>query len=60
MAGVELEIEPLRLNGRGHRIQKRREKYGDHVEERKTELYVILDFKDQIERYLRKEWMGGF
>ena len=57
MAGVELEIEPLRLNGRGHRIPKRREK---HVEERKPELYVILDFKDQIERYLRKKWMGGF
>ena len=57
MAEVELEIEPLRLNGRGHRIQKRREK---HVEERKPELYVILDFKDQIERYLRKKWMGGF
>jgi len=51
----EVTVEPLLLNGRGHRIKHEKGR-NQAMKGDEARLWVMYDFTDQVKEYMRKRW----
>ena len=51
----EVTVEPLLLNGRGHRIKHEKGKI-QTVRDDEARLWIMSDFRERVREYMKERW----